>query len=79
MDRDGTEDGYDLELNRAIAERVNIPLIASGGAGKPEHFLEAFTIGKADAALAASVFHYSKYPVPFVKRFLAEKGVPVRL
>lgn len=79
MDRDGTEDGYDLELNRAIAERVNIPLISSGGAGKPEHFLEAFTIGKADAALAASVFHYSKYPVPFVKRFLAERGVPVRL
>jgi len=79
MDRDGTEDGYDLELTRSIAERVNIPIIASGGAGKPEHFLEAFTVGKADAALAASVFHYSKYPIPVVKRFLAERGVPVRL
>ncbi|MEM2888274.1 MAG: imidazole glycerol phosphate synthase subunit HisF [Candidatus Bathyarchaeia archaeon] len=79
MDRDGTEDGYDLELTRSIAERVNIPVIASGGAGKPEHFLEAFTIGKADAALAASVFHYDKYPIPVVKRFIAEKGVAVRL
>lgn len=79
MDRDGTEDGYDLELTRSIAERVNIPVIASGGAGKPEHFLEAFTVGKADAALAASVFHFDKYPVPVVKRFLAERGVPVRL
>lgn len=79
MDRDGTEDGYDLELNRTISEKVNIPLIASGGAGKPEHFLEAFTVGKADAALAASVFHYAKYPIPIVKRFLKEKGVPVRL
>jgi len=79
MDRDGTEDGYDLELNRTISERVNVPLIASGGAGKPEHFLEAFTVGKADAALAASVFHYAKYPIPIVKRFLKEKGVPVRI
>ena len=79
MDRDGTEDGYDLELTRSIAERVNVPVIASGGAGKPEHFLEAFTLGKADAALAASVFHYDKYPIPVVKRFLAERGVPVRI
>ena len=79
MDRDGTEDGYDLDLTRGIVERVNIPVIASGGAGEPEHFLEAFTIGKADAALAASVFHYNKYPVPVVKRFLAERGVPIRL
>ncbi len=79
MDRDGTEDGYDLELTRNIAERVNIPVIASGGAGKPEHFFEAFTMGKADAALAASIFHFGKYPIPVVKRFLAERGVPVRL
>jgi len=79
MDRDGTEDGYDLELTRSIVEKVKIPVIASGGAGKPEHFFEAFTMGKADAALAASVFHYDKYPIPVVKRFLAEKGVPVRL
>lgn len=79
MDRDGTEDGYDLELTRNISERVNIPVIASGGAGKPEHFLEAFTIGKADAALAASVFHYNKYPIRVVKEFLRERGVNVRL
>ena len=79
MDRDGTESGYDIELTRSIVERVNIPVIASGGAGKPEHFLEAFTISRADAALAASVFHYSKYPIPVVKRFLYERGVPVRL
>ena len=79
MDRVGTEDGYDLELTRNIAERVNIPVIASGGAGKPEHFFEAFTMGKADAALAASIFHFGKYPIPVVKQFLAERGVPVRL
>ncbi len=79
MDKDGTKDGYDLELTRGMVERINIPVIASGGAGKPEHFLEAFTIGKADAALAASVFHYNEYPIPVVKRFLAERGVPVRL
>ena len=78
MDRDGTEDGYDLELTRTISERVNLPVIASGGAGKPVHFLEAFTDGKADAALAASVFHYNKYPVPIVKEFLKNRGVVVR-
>jgi cyclase len=79
MDRDGTENGYDLELTRSISEKVNIPVIASGGAGKPEHFLEAFTLGRADAALAASVFHYSKYPIRIVKEFLRDKGVNVRL
>jgi cyclase len=78
MDCDGTEDGYDLELTRAISERVNVPLIASGGAGKPEHFLEAFNEGKADAALAASVFHYNKYPVPVVKDYLRRMGVTIR-
>jgi cyclase len=78
MDRDGTEDGFDIELTRAISERVNVPVIASGGAGKPEHFLEVFTEGKADAALAASVFHYNKYPVPVVKEFLRKEGVIVR-
>jgi cyclase len=78
MDKDGTEDGYDLELTRAISERVNVPVIASGGAGKPAHFLEAFTDGKADAALAASVFHYNKYPVPVVKEYLRKEGVIVR-
>jgi cyclase len=78
MDRDGTEDGYDLELTRIVSERVNVPVIASGGAGKPEHFLEAFTAGKADAALAASVFHYNKYPVPVVKEYLRKEGVIIR-
>jgi cyclase len=78
MDRDGTEDGYDLELTRTVSERVNVPVIASGGAGKPAHFLEAFTRGKADAALAASVFHYNKYPVPVVKEYLRKEGVIVR-
>ena len=78
MDKDGTEDGYDLELTRAISGRVKVPVIASGGAGKPEHFLEAFNVGKADAALAASVFHYNKYPVPVVKDYLRRMGVTVR-
>ncbi len=79
MDRDGTEDGFDLELTRAVSERVNVPVIASGGAGKPEDFLEAFVEGKADAALAASVFHYKKYPVPVVKDYLRKMGVTIRL
>ena len=78
MDRDGTEDGFDIELTRAISERVNVPVIASGGAGKPEHFLEVFTEGKADAALAASVFHYNKYPIQVVKDFLRQRGVIIR-
>ena len=78
MDCDGTENGFDLELTRVISERVNVPVIASGGAGKPEHFLEAFTKGKADAALAASVFHYNKYPVPVVKDYLRKMGVTIR-
>lgn len=79
MDKDGTENGYDIELTKNVAERINIPVIASGGAGRPEHFLEAFTLSKADAALAASVFHYSKYPIPVIKHYLHERGVPVRL
>jgi cyclase len=78
MDCDRTEDGYDLELTRAISERVNLPVIASGGAGKPEHFLAAFVEGKADAALAASVFHYNKYPVPVVKEYLRNMGMAIR-
>jgi cyclase len=78
MDKDGTKDGYDIELTRAISEKVNVPVIASGGAGVPEHFLEVFTDGKADAALAASVFHYQQYPVPVVKEFLRNQGVIVR-
>ena len=78
MDKDGTEDGYDIELTRTISEKVNVPVIASGGAGKPKHFVEVFTEGKADAALAASVFHYNKYPVPVIKEFLRGQGVIVR-
>ncbi|MGD0646093.1 MAG: imidazole glycerol phosphate synthase subunit HisF [Candidatus Bathyarchaeia archaeon] len=78
MDKDGTEDGYDVELTRAISERVHVPIIASGGAGIPNHFLEVFTDGKADAALAASVFHYNKYPILFLKDFLRKAGVIIR-
>jgi len=78
MDRDGTTGGYDIELTRTISEKVNVPVIASGGAGLPEHFLEVFTDVKADAALAASVFHYNKYPVPVVKDFLRKAGVTIR-
>jgi cyclase len=78
MDRDGTKDGYDIELTRTVSEKVNVPVIASGGAGKPEHFVEVFTDGKADAALAASVFHYNQYPVPVIKEFLRRQGVIVR-
>ena len=76
--KDGTENGFDIELTRALSERVNVPVIASGGAGKPEHFLEVFTEGKADAALAASVFHYNKYPIQVVKDFLRKRGVTIR-
>jgi cyclase len=78
MDKDGTEDGYDIELTRTISEKVNVPVIASGGAGLPEHFVEVFKDGKADAALAASVFHYNQYPVPVIKEFLRRQGVIVR-
>ncbi len=79
MDRDGTRAGYHIELTRTIAEAVSIPVIASGGAGKPEHFYDALTAGKADAALAASLFHYHELSVPDLKRYLHERGVPVRL
>jgi cyclase len=78
MDRDGTKDGYDIELTRAVSERVNVPVIASGGAGTPQHLLEVFTEGKADAALAASIFHYNQYPVPIVKDYLRKAGVTIR-
>ncbi len=79
MDRDGTKIGYDNVLNRTISELVNIPLVASGGAGEPSHFYDAFKEGKADAALAASVFHFSNYPVPIVKKYLAEREVNMRI
>lgn len=79
MDYDGTKDGYDLPLTKAVAEAVNIPVIASGGAGKLEHFYDVLTFAGADAALAASLFHYGEYTVKQVKEYLKEKGVPVRL
>lgn len=79
MDGDGTKAGYDLELTRQIAEVVSIPVIASGGAGTKEHFYEALTKGKADAALAASLFHYKELEIREVKEYLHTKGVPVRL
>ena len=78
MDRGGTKEGYDLRLTRMVAEAVGVPVIASGGAGRMEHFLEAFQAG-AEAALAASVFHFGEIPIPKLKRYLAEKGVHVRL
>ncbi len=79
MDGDGTKAGYDLELTRAVAEAVSIPVIASGGAGTLEHFYEALTEGKADATLAASLFHFKELEVREVKQYLREKGVSVRL
>lgn len=79
MDRDGTKDGYDLELTRKISECVSIPVIASGGAGNREHFYEALTVGKADAALAASLFHYKELEIKEVKEYLQECGINVRL
>ncbi len=79
MDCDGTKAGYDLELTRTIAQRVRIPVIASGGAGTKEHFYEALTEGKADAALAASLFHYKELEMMDLKKDLARRGVPVRI
>lgn len=78
MDRDGTKDGYDIPLTRIMSEMLDIPIIASGGGGTPEHIYEAFQRGKADAALAASIFHYDEYPVPVVKEYLKKMGVSVR-
>ena len=79
MDCDGTKAGYDCELTAAVADLVPIPVIASGGAGTKEHFLEALTVGKADAALAASLFHYKELEIADLKRYLCENGLPVRL
>jgi cyclase len=79
MDRDGTKDGYDIELTKTISEAVSIPVIASGGVGTLEHLREGLVEGKADAALAASIFHYREYSVREAKEYLRSKGVPVRL
>ena len=79
MDRDGTQEGYDLELLCQVSEMVRIPVIASGGAGSPQHLLAGFREGQADAVLAASIFHYGQYSIQEVKGFLRERGIPIRL
>lgn len=79
MDEDGQKKGYDLALTKAVSERVGIPVIASGGAGALEHFYDAFTEGKADAVLAASLFHFGEIPIPELKQYLRQKGISVRL
>jgi cyclase len=79
MDRDGTKDGYDLELTRAVSEAVSVPVIASGGVGTLDHLYEGIVLGKADAVLAASIFHYREHTVKEAKEFLRAKGIPVRL
>ncbi len=79
MDTDGQQTGYDLELLRAISESTTAPLIASGGAGSPAHLHDALALGKADAVLAASIFHYGAHPIPEVKRYLADRGMPIRM
>jgi len=79
MDFDGTKNGFDIELNRTISEMVNIPVIASGGAGKVEHFYDVFTKGKADAALAASIFHYREISIQSVKEYLIRNGIKTRI
>jgi cyclase len=79
MDADGTRAGYDLKLTRAVANAVRVPVVASGGAGHPEHLVQALTIGGADAALAAGIFHYNEWSIPAAKAYLAERGIPVRI
>ena len=79
MDRDGTEDGYELELTRRVAEAVDVPVIASGGAGEPDHLVEAVVQGGADAVLCASIFHYGRYRVRDAKERMRSAGIPVRL
>jgi cyclase len=79
MDRDGTCSGYDLPITKKLSEELDVPIIASGGVGKPQHIYEGFSEGKADAALAASIFHFSEYSIREVKEYLRERKVPVRL
>ncbi|NDV47643.1 imidazole glycerol phosphate synthase subunit HisF [Paludibacter sp. 221] len=79
MNNDGTKDGFALDITRAVSESVNVPVIASGGAGTMEHFIDVFKEGKADAALAASIFHYKEIGIPELKRFLKERGIEVRI
>lgn len=79
MDCDGTKDGYDIEITKAVSEAVSIPVVASGGAGSPDHLADAILFGKADAALAASIFHFGEYTIQETKQLMAERGIPVRL
>jgi imidazole glycerol-phosphate synthase subunit HisF len=79
MDRDGTKDGYDLEITQAVADAVQIPVVASGGAGRPEHLADAILYGHAEAALAASIFHYGEFSIEETKQLMRERGIPVRL
>ena len=79
MDADGTKNGFDLEITRAVADAVEIPVVASGGAGSPQHMLEAVTTGGASAALAASIFHYGEYTIAETKQYMAARGVPMRV
>ncbi|MBI2879143.1 MAG: imidazole glycerol phosphate synthase subunit HisF, partial [Candidatus Rokubacteria bacterium] len=79
MDRDGTQHGYDLELTRAVAEAVSVPVIASGGVGRLEHLWEGLVLGQADAVLAASIFHFGRHTIGEAKAYLADRGVPIRL
>ncbi|MBM3968040.1 MAG: imidazole glycerol phosphate synthase subunit HisF [Planctomycetes bacterium] len=79
MDKDGTKDGYDLPITRAVSQAVSIPVVASGGAGRPEHLIDAILLAEADAVLAASIFHFGEYTIAQTKRMMAEQGIPVRL
>ena len=79
MQHDGTKDGFALDITRAVAEAVNVPVVASGGAGTMQHFLDVFNEGKADAALAASIFHYNEIAIPDLKKYLNENGIEVRI
>jgi cyclase len=79
MDCDGTKKGYDLDLTKIFSERLDVPIIASGGAGNPQHIIDAFKLGKADAALAASIFHYNEYPITTIKQECEKAGIPMRL
>ena len=78
MDSDGTLVGYDIEITRAVSQAVSIPVIASGGAGHPQHMYEALSAGQADAVLAASIFHFEKFSIQQIKEYLARRGIPVR-
>jgi cyclase len=79
MDADGTQDGYDLEITAAVSQAVSIPVVASGGAGRPEHLADVIQHGKADAALAAGIFHFGQVSIQQAKRVMAARGIPVRL